>query len=342
MPKSWGPWINVSQIAEGGMGHVFKVRHSETGQFGALKRLKNPNRRERFKQEVQAVRLLDHPGIARLIDANLDEEPFYAVYEYEPGGSLADIVPEELLRIPLSQRLVWCEQICSALEAAHRKSLVHRDIKPDNILISEDRKSARLCDFGLVYFDEGERQTEAMEQVGSRFYMAPESEDGRADEVGTALDLYSLGKVLYYVVRGRIYAREKHRQPENDLAKILNDPHLEAISQIIDDVVTDDPKNRISNAVTLRMIIEMARKNIEDRRPVVGVPATYNCVFCGVGQYKEICISGETHNHGYGEGNIGNEQMVYLECNNCGNCQRFKLKYGGPKWFPDAESRLRK
>ena len=221
MAKSWGPWKNLAQIGEGGMGHVFQVKHSETGQTGALKRLKNSNRHGRFNQEVEAVRLLEHPGVVRLINANLDHEPFYAVYEFEPGGSLADIPVDELLAIPLSQRLVWCEQLCSALAHAHSKTLVHRDIKPDNVLISEDRSSARLCDFGLVYFDQGERFTETMEQVGSRFYLAPESEEGRAEEVGAGLDIYSLEKVLYYVVRGRIYARERHRAPENDLAKIL-------------------------------------------------------------------------------------------------------------------------
>ena len=323
------------------MAHVFKVKNTETGELGALKRLKNVNRHERFKSEVDAVSKLDHPGIVRLLDANLDEPPFYAVYEFEPGGSLADLPSDELLAIPLPQRLHLCEQICVALHAAHEASIIHRDVKPDNILISSDRKTARLCDFGLVFCDDGQRHTATMEQVGSRYYIAPELEDGRADQVSASCDIYSMGKVLYYIVGGNIFARERHREEKYDLARVHNDPHLEAISQILDDAITDNLESRISSAATMRMLIEMARKNIVARRPIQGVPPTYRCVFCGVGQYKEICISGETdcHNSGCKEGNIGGESMVYLECDNCGNCQRFKLKNGGHIWFPEAHKR---
>ncbi len=86
----------------------------------------------------------------------------------------------------------------------------------------------------------------------------------------------------------------------------------------------------------------MARKNIDERLPLAGVPQTYNCVFCGTGQYEEVGISGEmkSRNMGYDEGNTGDEQMVFLECQNCGNCQRFKLKIAGEKWFPQAHSQL--
>src|SRR5437879_5884286 len=116
---AWGPWQNVSPIGEGGGGHVFQVKHAESGQDGALKRLKNPNRFERFRREVEAVRKLSHPGIVPLLDANLESEPFYAVHEFEPGGTLADLTPAQLLSLPLSQRLKLCEQICDALHAAH-------------------------------------------------------------------------------------------------------------------------------------------------------------------------------------------------------------------------------
>lgn len=337
--KSFGPWENLGQIGEGGAGHVFKVQHAETGELGALKRLKNTNRRERFKDEVEAVRKLEHPGIVRLLDANLDEEPYYAVYEFEPGGSVGDLSPDELLGIPLAQRLHLCEQVCAALQVAHDAGLIHRDVKPDNILISVDRKSARLCDFGLVFFEEGERHTATMEQVGSRFFIPPEMEDGRADQVSSSSDIYCMGKVIYYVVSGKIFARERHRDEAYDLCKLLSDPYLEAISQLLDDAITPDPETRMSSAGTLRMLLTMARKNITARRPIQGVPATYRCVFCGVGKYTVSCISSESHNSGYKEGEIGQEQMVFLECDNCGNCQRFKLKTGGQAWFPEAHKK---
>ncbi len=338
-----GVWQNEGEIDAGGQSNVFKVQHIDTHRVGALKRLKNPKRLDRFQNEVQAIRKLEHPNIIPLIDANLKEEPFYAVYEYESGGSLADLSVKELCAIPLSQRLGWCEDICDALQEAHHHSCIHRDVKPDNILLSPDHTKARLCDFGLVYFnDDGERVTATMEQVGSRYYIPPESEDGRADMVSSQSDLYSMGKVLYYVTSGgRIFAREKQREPGYDLAKSSDDPYLEVISRIVDSVVTDDPGKRLKTALELKNQIYAARDCIIRRLPCPGVEKTYRCMFCGVGFYKQICLSGGVHsgdaiNNGYKEGNIGQEYMVFLECTVCGNCQRFKLKYGGEKWFPEA------
>jgi len=334
--KKYGPWETVEQIGEGGMGHVFLVRNVNTDAKGALKRLKNSNRKERFKSEVEAVKTLNHPGIVPLLDFDHDAEVPYAVYEHEEGGSLGDMSIDELLSIPIDQRLLWCDQICDVLSAMHKSGLVHRDIKPDNILISTDRKTVRLCDFGLVYFDDaGERQTESMEQVGSRYYIAPESEAGFADKVVPASDIYSLGKMLYYIITGNVFSRERHREEAYDLAKKLNNPYLESISRILDTALSIEIKSR-PDATMFRIMVSSARSSISQKLPVPGVIATYGCVFCGVGQYKLICGStgSECHNQGYGEGNVGNEQMVFAECDNCGNCQRFKLKYDGKLWFP--------
>ena len=148
----------------------------------------------------QPFNKLKHPGIVKLIDENLSEPTFYAVYEYEPGGSVADLPKEVLLNIPLPQRLQWCEQIWDALCAAHHASVVHRDVKPDNILVSRDRTVVRLCDFGLAFIEGGERHTATLEQVGSRYYIAPELEDGRADQVTTSSDIYSVGIDSSWVV----------------------------------------------------------------------------------------------------------------------------------------------
>lgn len=337
MAKSFGTWEILEQIGEGGAGHVFKVRHITTGEIGALKRLKNASRLDRFKAEVEAVRQLSHPGIVKLLDANLDHEPFYAVYEFEPGGTIGDLSSEELLAIPLEQRLLLCAQVCSALNAAHNASVIHRDVKPDNILITQDRKTARLCDFGLAIYEDGERHTLTNEQVGSRYYIPPEMEDGRADQVTSKSDIYCMGKVIYYMVSGKIFSRERHRETAYDLRKIFDDPYLEAVSRILDGAITSDLNSRISSAETLRLLLSLARESILERRPIRGIPATYKCVFCKVGTYKTVCISANGHNEGYNEGHISGEEMVFLECVNCGNCQRFKLKVG-ELWFPDEHN----
>jgi serine/threonine protein kinase len=343
--NKWGDWEIINEIDGGGQGTVYKVRDSN-GRLGALKRLKNPNRLERFKAEVDAVSRLKHKNIVPLITANTTKEPFYAVFEYEPGGALSDLTPEDLQNIPLTQRLHWCEDIVAALTAAHSVSCVHRDVKPENILLSEDRRVARLCDFGLVYMDGEERITASMEQVGSRYYIPPECEDGRADQVSPRSDLYSLGKVLYYLVSGgNFFAREQHREPSNDLSQLLSDPYVEAISSILDRTVTENVNSRLASAAEFGLMLSSARQKMEQRLPVAGISQTYRCIFCCEGKYKEICVSGSgrggtsAHNEGYSEGNIGNEFMVYMECDVCGNCQRFKLKYGGEKWFPKAHAK---
>jgi serine/threonine protein kinase len=341
MPKSeYGPWVIQETIGEGGAGHVFRVCHKTSGQIGALKRLKNLNRKDRFRTEVEAVQKLKHPGIVQLLDFDLEDEKPFAVYEYEPGGSLGDIPPDKLLLLPLNQRLIICEQICQALQAAHNAGIVHRDVKPDNILISPDRTTARLCDFGLVFIDEGERQTATMEQVGSRFYIPPELEEGRASEVTYASDIYSVGKVIYYLISGQMFSRERHRESKYNLASILSNPYLELISRLLDRCVIANPDQRLESAEKLATLLGRARTAIREQHPVAGVDSTYRCLFCRTGTYKVIATSfdqGNAHNNGYPkEGNIGSEQFVFVECSNCGNAQRFKYRYAGKLWFPSV------
>src|SRR5262249_21527257 len=127
---------------------------------------------------------------------------------------------------------------------------------------------------------------------------------------------------------------------EYDLAKCLGEPRMEAISRILDRTVTPDPMRRLANAEIVGHLIEEARYAMENQRPIAGVPATYSCMFCGVGTYQVVCTSAANnanwHNAGYKEGNVATSGMVFLECDNCGNSQRFKLRKGGPRWFPDA------
>jgi serine/threonine protein kinase len=337
----YGVWEIVRSLDEGGMGQVFLVRNTETGQDGALKRLKNIDRKERFRREIEAVRGLTHPGVIPLLDADIDADRPYAVFEYEPGGSLADMAQVVLLDFSLSLRLRWCEFLCETLHAAHEAGVIHRDVKPENVLISEDRQIVRLCDFGLVFEEGNERITATMEQTGSRFYIAPESEEGRAEDVDRRTDIYGTGKLLYYLVSGSVYARERHRDEAYDLAVVLGSPYMEALSRVLDKSAVADRKERFDTALEMKAEIARARRIIEHGWPIPGAEETYRCAFCGDGTYRFVCISGDNqaHNRGYKEGNIGDEYMAFYECDSCGNAQRFKLKIGGEDWFPEAMER---
>lgn len=342
--KKYGPWEIQEGIDEGGMGQVFLVKHSETGQIGAMKRLKNANRIARFRDEVEALKRISHPGVIQVLDYQTETEPFYAVFSYEPGGSLESLSKEELLSIPLAQRISLFEQVCDAIHAAHECGMIHRDIKPDNILLSEDRRTAKVCDFGLVYFEDGERHTMTNEQVGSRFFMPPEFEDGRAESVTKESDIYCLGKLLYYMLTGVRFARERHRESQYDLSTVFADPYMEAFSRVMDLTITTDPALRSDSAKTVKMLAAIGRLVVQERLPIAGVASTYRCVFCKTGSYSVVCTSygSDAHNSGYKEGGVYGSQMVFLECPVCGNCQRFKLTIGGKDWFPEANESYEK
>jgi serine/threonine protein kinase len=338
MGKNWGDWENLKAAGEGGQGHIFQVRHKTDDRIGALKRLKNPMRMDRFKNELNAAKTLNHPNIAKLLDYDTSDDPKFVVFEWEDGGTLADMKASDLEAIDLDMRLSWCEQLANALAYAHEEKMVHRDIKPEKVLISLDRKVVRLCDFGLVFFVDGDRVTATMEQAGSRYYIAPECEDGRSDKIGASTDLYSFGKLVYFLVSGgRIFARERQRQPENALPSNSRNPFIEHVASIIDRLVVDDPVQRIQSASEVSELLVLARRGVKERLPCMGIPSTYRCVFCGNGTYKYIVSShqGRGHNSGYmNDGNIGNENLAFYECPNCGNSQRFKVKYS-PYWFPE-------
>lgn len=117
--------------------------------------------------------------------------------------------------------------IANAVNHAHSQRVVHRDLKPANIFLQTPTFRPLVGDFGLCYVqDDGddERQTDLEEAVGPRFFMAPELEDGRADVIAPSADVYSLGKLLYWMLTGRIFSREKLRDDRWNLTKVV--PHL--------------------------------------------------------------------------------------------------------------------
>jgi serine/threonine protein kinase len=202
-----------------------------------------------------------------------------------------------------------------------------------NVLLEADRKIAKLCDFGLVFFVDGERVTATMEQAGSRYYIAPECEDGRAESITPATDLYSFGKLVYYIASGgKMFARERHREPDRELAKVLVNPFAEHLSVLLDSLIVASPSGRVQSAADAADMIRATRRRLSISAPVRGNPNTHTCVFCHEGTYKVIAISQDgtaAHNLGYsGEGNVGGGHFIFVECDKCGNAQRFKFDRG--------------
>lgn len=157
----------ISLLGEGGMGEVFLAADQQTGQNVAVKILArllstNPESLERFKREAETLRQLDHPNIVKFVDAFDHKGQYVIVMEYIPGGSLFDLLKQGPLPIDRSRQIAL--DLCDALIRAHRLGVVHRDIKPDNVLMSEDG-TPKLADFGVARLNEGTRMTRTGTQV---------------------------------------------------------------------------------------------------------------------------------------------------------------------------------
>lgn len=211
-------WKTLRAIGQGGQAQVFLVVDNSSeleGEF-ALKRLMNVNRRDRFTKEIEAVKQLDHPNIVSLIDHSaLDAEdatPFI-VMPLAAGGDLSTRVAA--FKGAVEPTATVALQLAEALRSAHERGIIHRDIKPANILFKDTSLDVWLTDFGICLLRDASRDTDAHEVVGPRGgYMAPECEDGGQLDVSTAADVYSLGKVIYFMLSGgRALPRERLDDP---------------------------------------------------------------------------------------------------------------------------------
>jgi len=191
-------------LGEGGMAFVYKARDMQLERFVAIKTLK-PNYVnqetfvDRFKREAKTAANLNHPNIVQIFDWGIEEEPYF-VMEYIEGNTLTSIITKNRT-ISLSDILFIGAQVSSGLHAAHQKGLVHRDIKPGNIMITPDGK-VKVTDFGIVSLQNEESDiTKTGSILGTASYISPEQAQGKP--VSIESDLYSLGTVLYELITGK-------------------------------------------------------------------------------------------------------------------------------------------
>lgn len=192
----------LEKLGEGGMGVVYKARDTRLERDVALKFLPaalaaSEEELGRFEQEARAISTLNHPTIATIHDVGEFEGRKYIVLEYIPGGTLKS----ELKRIkaeggefPLSLVLDYAIQIAEGLSHAHRHGIVHRDVKPDNMMLTEEGK-IKLTDFGLAKLRGSMQLTRTGTTIGTAAYMSPEQ--ARGEEIDQRTDIWSFGVVLY-------------------------------------------------------------------------------------------------------------------------------------------------
>jgi serine/threonine protein kinase len=205
--QSIGDYDLVERIAEGGMGVVYKARHRQSGQIVAIKVVPphlatDPILRKRFENEFRAANSLDHPNIVRALEYGETGGSPYLVMEYVEGESLGQRLAREG-RMPESEAIRIVAQVAQGLHRAHRQGLIHRDVKPDNILLTPDGQ-VKLADLGLVKEVETDLNlTRTGRGLGTPHFMAPE-QFRNAKNADARYDIYSLGATLYMMVTGEL------------------------------------------------------------------------------------------------------------------------------------------
>lgn len=209
--RTWQPgevivatYVVDRQLGQGGMGAVYLATDRISGQRVAIKVLpaslaRERDIRERFVMEARALAALDHPGIVPLVTFALDGDERFLVMKYVAGESLEALLHREGVLAPARARVIL-RAMCGALAYAHTKGVIHRDIKPTNILI-DDNDQVVIVDFGIARsLDRGRRVTETGMLMGTPQYMSPEQISG--DDVDGRADLYACGLVLFEMLAG--------------------------------------------------------------------------------------------------------------------------------------------
>lgn len=255
-PKTIGNYELLNLIAEGGMGAVHRARNMSTDAIVAVKIIpyetaRNPLLLKRFEQEFRVASLIDHPNVVKAIDYCGSGSTPFLVMEFVNGESLGQRI-ERAGAMPEHEAVHLMEQVCSGLHRAHKQGLIHRDVKPDNILVTFDGDVAKLTDLGLVKDIEGEMNlTRTGKGLGTPHYMAPE-QFRNAKNADVRCDVYSLAATLYTLVTGVTpFAKTTPldcwiRKTKNEFAapNKLNPQLSERVSWAITRAMDADPANR--------------------------------------------------------------------------------------------------
>ena len=248
-----GRWTVTGRIAQGGMGSVVQAVDRRSGRVAALKLLirnSNPVARNRFLREARVALHLHHPNVVKGFEAGRDGDVAYYAMEYVPGETLGNRIDR---KGPLAEReaLQIGVQVARALEGIRQANLIHRDVKPDNIIITPDG-TVKLCDLGLARPILGKSNvTEHGMTLGTPTYISPEQARGRRD-LDSRSDIYSLGVTLFHALAGR-------------------PPHVGASAgEVISKHITEDvPALRTVRTgisiVTEAVILKMTRNGRRDR-----------------------------------------------------------------------------
>ncbi|MCW8133553.1 MAG: serine/threonine protein kinase [Planctomycetota bacterium] len=267
-PPKIGNFDIIEKLGQGAMGAVYKARQISLDRMVALKILPpeiaaDEQFIERFKREAQTSAKLNHPNIVQGIDVGRDEatQLWYFAMEFIDGASLQKILNQEKT-LPEERVLEISLDVARALECAERAGIVHRDIKPDNILVGKDG-AVKLADLGLAKRASGEGENAALTQagkaVGTPFYMSPEQIRGENDQIDIRTDIYALGATMFHLLTGKTpyqgnnaaVIMTQHLTAKLPLAHHANPDVSEPTSRLIASMMAREKEKRPETAAAL-------------------------------------------------------------------------------------------
>jgi beta-lactam-binding protein with PASTA domain/predicted Ser/Thr protein kinase len=262
-----GRYRILSRLGAGGMADVFLAEDEQLGRKVALKLLysrfaEDPGFVERFRREAQAAAGLQHPNVVSVYDRGSYDGTYYIAMEYLPGRSLKQLIRQEAPLDPV-RAIDIALQILKAARFAHRRGVIHRDLKPHNVIV-DDSDNAKVTDFGIARAGASD-MTETGSIMGTAQYLSPEQAQGHAVSAGS--DLYSIGVVLYEMLTGRVpFDAEsavtialKHVSEAPPPMTVINPGVPPEIEQVVMWALNKNPVDRPANADQFINALEQAR-----------------------------------------------------------------------------------
>ncbi len=275
----------IEELGKGGMGKVYKAHDTEVREKVALKLIKpdiaeDKKTIERFRNELKLARKIRHKNVCQMYDLNKEEGAYFITMEYVPGEDLKSMI-RMTGQLSVGASLNIVKQVCAGLAEAHKLGVVHRDLKPQNIMIDREG-DAHIMDFGIARSLKGKGITGSGVMIGTPEYMSPEQIEGK--EVDQRSDIYSLGIILYEMLTAKvpfegdtpfsIGLKHKSEIPKNP--KELNTQIPDDLSRVILKCLDKDVEKRFQSAGELRSELTRIEKGIPSTERIIpkGKPIT--------------------------------------------------------------------
>lgn len=324
--------------------------------LGALKMLHsaegNKKSLERMKREVEAVRQIDHDNLIKILKADLSEG--WLVFEYYPRGTISDPRSQpkyiSMYKGEALEALRALRGIVEALALLHEKNVVHRDVKPGNILVANDGRLV-LADLGLVFFEyEGKdrtRVTETFESVGSPDWQPPWTMEGpvQLDQIDARWDVFAIGKILYCLIAGRRQLRwARQKKKGNNLEELFEGkPEMKRVNELLGKCIVEDKEDCLPDGRALLQEFDEAIAEILGAAHPALLGKSRRCRVCGVGHYQPLRPTRAIPGHPTADGALlamgmkPDVGMVRAEvCDNCGHLDLFCFHTGAKRAWTEA------